>query len=519
MEGYEMRFTRRGVMKTGAATVAATAIAPRLLANEPSMGGTLRLGLTGANSSDSFDSRTHSDTYMQVAGMGCVFDALIEVNARGEVVGELAEDWTVSDDAKTFTLKLRKDVTFHNGKPFVADDVVESLEIHLGEDSGSAAKPIVENVDRVTKVNDHELIIELKVGDADFLYLLSDYHIMMFPSGMVKQAMAEGIGTGLYRVANFDPGVRLLVERVEGHYKDGKAGWFDGCEIIAINEAVARMNALQTNQVDAVSRVDFKTEQLLTMNPAIEIFEVTGNTHYTFAMLTNVSPYDQLNVRKALKHAINRQEMVDKILLGHGSVSYDNPIGPANPYFHENLTPIEYDPDKAKHYLKQAGMDSLDVNLSAAEAAFPGATDAAQLYSASAEACNININVVKESDDGYWSNVWLKKPWSAVYWSGRATENWMFEVNYKLGAPWNDTHWDNQEFQTLMAQGRGETNPDTRRTIYHRMQELVSQEGGTVIPMYANFVDANSTGITHGPDLGNAWPMDGARICERWWTA
>lgn len=506
-------------MKAGVATVAATAMAPRLLASEPGRGGTIRLGLTGANTSDSFDSRTHSDTFMQVAGMGCVFDALIEINARGEVVGELAEDWTVSSDAVSYTLKLRKDVTFHNGKPFGADDVIESLEVHLGPDSSSAAKPIVENIDTMTKVNDHEVLITLKEPNADFLYLLSDYHIMMFPAGMVKEAMAKGIGTGLYRNVNFDPGVRLLVERVDGHYKDGQAGWFDSAELLAINEPVARMNALQTNQVDAVSRVDFKTEQLLRMNPGIEIFEVTGNTHYTFPMLTNVSPFDQVNVRKALKHAINRQEMVDKILLGHGSVSYDNPIGPANPYFHADLTPLDYDPDKSRFYLKQAGMDSLEVNLSAANAAFPGAVDAAQLYAASAEAGGIKINVVKESDDGYWSNVWLKKPWCACYWSGRATENWMFETAYKIGAPWNDNHWNNEEFQNLLADGRSITDPTERRRIYHRMQELISQEGGTIIPMYANFVDANSTRLAHGPDLGNAWPMDGARIIERWWAA
>ena len=269
----------------------------------------------------------------------------------------------------------------------------------------------------------------------------------------------------------------------------------------------------------AVNRVDFKTEPLMRANPNVEIFEVTGNQHFTFPMLTNLEPYNDVNVRKALKYAVNRQEMVDKILQGHGSVAYDNPIGPANRYFAEDLTPIEYDPDKSKFYLKEAGLDNLTIDLSTSNAAFVGAVDAAQLYQASAKGAGININVVQEAADGYWSNVWLKKPWCACFWSGRATEDWMFSSAYEMGVPWNDTHWENARFQELLLLGRAELDSDKRREIYHEMQVLISTEGGTIIPMYANWVDAASTKLAHGPDIGNLWQMDGARIGERWWFA
>ena len=101
-------------------------------------------------------------------------------------------------------------------------------------------------------------------------------------------------------------------------------------EVVAINDSSARMNAIMTGQVDAVNRVDFKTEPLMRANPAVEIFEVTGNQHFTFPMLTNQAPFDDINVRQALKYSINRQEMVDKILQGHGKVGNDHPIGPAH---------------------------------------------------------------------------------------------------------------------------------------------------------------------------------------------
>jgi len=434
-------------------------------------------------------------------------------------VGELAESWEASSDAKTWTFNLRKGVTFHNGKSFGADDVIASLNMHTEEGAKSAAKPIVAAISEMKKMNDHQIQFTLSAGNADFPFLLSDYHILMYPAGMIDEAIAKGIGTGLYKVVSFDPGVRCVLTRVDSHYKDGRAGWFDEIECIAINDSSARMNALMTGQVDAVNRVDFKTEPLLRANPNIEIFEVTGNMHYTFPMLTNQAPFDDINVRKALKYGLDRQEMVDKILQGHGMVGNDHPIGPANQYLATDIPQLEFDGDKAKFYMKEAGLTELSVDLSASDAAFNGAVDASQLYQASAKNAGININVVQEPADGYWSNVWLKKGWCACYWSGRATEDWMFSTAYESGVPWNDTHWENARFQELLLTARAELDSNKRREQYTEMQMLLSQEGGTIIPMFANTVDAASTKLAHGPDIGNIWQMDSSRLTERWWFA
>ena len=452
-------------------------------------------------------------------GHGTVFDCLTEVTASGELVGELAESWEASSDAKTWTFNLRKGVTFHNGKSFGADDVIASLNMHTEEGAKSAAKPIVAAITDMKKMSDHQIQFTLAAGNADFPFLLSDYHILMYPAGMIDEAIAKGIGTGLYRVVSFDPGVRCVLTRVDSHYKDGRAGWFDEIECIAINDSSARMNALMTGQVDAVNRVDFKTEPLLRANPNIEIFEVTGNMHYTFPMLTNQAPFDDVNVRKALKYGVNRQEMVDKILQGHGMVGNDHPIGPANQYLATDIPQIEFDGDKASFYMKAAGLTELNVDISASDAAFTGAVDASQLYQASAKGAGININVVQEPADGYWSNVWLKKGWCACYWSGRATEDWMFSTAYQSGVPWNDNHWEDARFQYLLLKARAELDSNKRREQYTEMQYLLSQEGGTIVPMFANTVDAASTKLAHGPDIGNIWQMDSSRLTERWWFA
>ncbi|MGI9406669.1 MAG: ABC transporter substrate-binding protein, partial [Hyphomicrobiaceae bacterium] len=514
------RMSRRdfmqGAIALGVTVHAATMMADQALA-APKKGGHVKMGLAGGSTTDQLDGATHSDSFMIMLGHGAVFDCLTEVTADGKLVGELAESWEASADAKTWTFKLRKGVTFHNGKSFGADDVIESLQHHVGEKSKSAAKPIVASITDMKKEDEHTVKMTLKAGNADFPYLMSDYHLTIFPAGMKDEAFKKGIGTGGYTLKSFEPGVRATGERYANTYKSNC--YFDSYEFIGISDEAARMNSLITNEVDVINRVDLKTEKLLARNPNVTIFEVTGNQHYTFPMLMKTKPFDDNNVRMALKHGVNREELVAKILRGHGAIANDHPIGPANQYFAKDLPQTTYDPDKSKFYLKKAGLDSVKVDLSAADAAFNGAVDAAVLYKESASKGGIDINVVREPKDGYWSNVWLKKGWCACYWSGRATEDWMFSTAYEKGVPWNDTQWEHEKFNKILLEARAELDSGKRKEMYYEMQKITNQEGGVVIPMYANYVDAHSKKMAHGPAIGNLWQMDNSRMLERWWFA
>jgi len=165
---------------------------------------------------------------------------------------------------------------------------------------------------------------------------------------------------------------------------------------------------------------------------------------------------------------------------------------------------------------KKAG--GISVQLSAADAAFAGAVDAAVLYKEHAAAAGIEIEVIREPNDGYWKNVWMKKPWGACYWGGRPTEDWMFTTAYMGGADWNDTFWKHDRFDKLLIWARAETNQAKRREMYYAMQEIVRDEGGVVIPMFANYVLAMTDKVKHGTLAGN-WDMDGQKFMERWWFA
>ncbi len=156
------------------------------------------------------------------------------------------------------------------------------------------------------------------------------------------------------------------------------------------------------------------------------------------------------------------------------------------------------------------------MKLHAANAAFPKAVDAAVLFSESAAKAGIEIKVVREPDDGYWSNVWLKKPFCTCYWLGRPTEDLMFTTAYAADAPWNDAHWKNKRFNSLLVEARTELDADRRRAMYWEMQEIMRDDGGTIIPVYAQYVFASGSGVAHGPLAANR-NADGWKSMERWW--
>ncbi|GAA6209751.1 ABC transporter substrate-binding protein [Cognatishimia sp. WU-CL00825] len=504
------------MLTTGAAAgvLAATGLPLRAA---PTRSGTLRLGLSGASPFDSWDSRTHRDNFMIMAAHGAVFDTLTQVAASGELIGELAESWRATSDALVWTFKLRKGVQFHSGKAFVAEDVIGSLQLHMDVTDQSPALPIVSSIAEMRKINAHEVEITLTAPNADFPFLLADYHLCIYPAEQAELAMITGNGTGLYQVESFEPGVNLRLKRVESHYKDGKEGWFNEVELIAFDDETERVTALLEGQVHAIDRLPPHRVPLVQSERRLQLSEVTGNQHLSFPMLTNIAPFDDMNLRKALKHAVDRPGLVQHVLQGHGAVANDTPIGPANQFFAKDIPVASYDPDRARHYLAKAGLAGLRLDLSVANHQYPGALKAALLYQETAKAAGIDINVKRESDSTYLTDVWRQKPWCTCIWSGRLTEDWMLSTMSQTGAPWNDTLWDNAQYQDLLLSARSELDTAKRRSMYHDLQHLMALEGGAVVPVYANYLDAHSSKLRNSGAVGNVFNMDNARLIERWW--
>ena len=512
---------RRTFMARAAALGAASVVGVPLFgkhgwAATPQKGGTIRIGLGSGSTSDNMDPATITDTYMQVVNYG-LRNNLTEVAKNGDLIPELAESFEASPDAKIWTFKLRQGVGFHNGKTMTADDVIASINHHRGDKSESGAKGILKPIQAIRKDDNNTVIFDLDEGNADFPYLMSDYHLTIMPLGKDGLEIESGVGTGGYVLDEFEPGVRCKMTRNPNYWKAG-AGHFEAAEILAIKDSTARTNALTTGEIDVINRVDPKTVSLVQRRSGLRVEETSGNQHYTVPMHTDKAPFNDNDVRLALKLAMDREEILNKVLGGHGYLGNDHPIGKANRFYAADLPQREYDPEKARHHLKKAGKENLKVDLSAADAAFVGAVDAAVLFQEQATKAGLDINVVREPNDGYWSNVWLKKPFCTSYWGGRPTEDWMFQVAYASGASWNATNWEHERFNKLLQEARAELDKAKREEMYVEMQHILRDEGGVIIPMFANYIMAMNDEVRTG-DMANNWDLDGLKCVERWWFA
>lgn len=507
---------RRSFLAGSAAAGLATGLLPHAgFAQTPKRGGTIRHAKGHGNTNDTLNPATWNNGFMVALPFG-MHGYLTTVATDGALEPSLAESWEASADARSWRFRIRQGVTFHSGKPLTLDDVVASVNYHRGEDTTSVAKPLVAGIVDVTTEGSDTVVFELDTGSADFPFVFTDYHMAICPAdGNGGIDWRSGDGCGAYRLVNFNPGVVAQLERYADDWNQDR-GWFDAVELLSVVDLNARTTALVSGEVDVIDKLDLKTVGLLGRNPNLSIHSIAGPQYYSFAAHANTPPFDDVNVRLALKHAINREELVEKILFGHGTIGNDQPIGPSYRFHNPDLAQTPYDPDKAKYYLQQAGMDSLEVTLSAADAAFPGAVNAAQLYQNSGATAGIAINVNRVPNDGYWSDVWLKHPFCAVYWGGRPTADQIFTTAYETGAAWNDSKWSNGRFDELLVTARAELDEDKRRAMYYEMQEIVATDGGTILPMFANFVFATNSRIGHGEFASN-FDMDGERWMERWW--
>ena len=206
-------------------------------------------------------------------------------------------------------------------------------------------------------------------------------------------------------------------------------------------------------------------------------------------MHTNTAPFDNKDLRLALKHGINRQEMVDKILFGYGSVGNDTPINSSYPFYTE-FEQREFDPDKAKFHYEKSG-HSGSILLRTSDNSFPGAPDAAALFQQSLGAAGINLEIKREPNDGYWSEVWNVQPFCTSYWGGRPTQDQMFSTAYLSTADWNDTRFNKPRSTNCWCRRVRNLTHDKRKAMYAEMGTLLRDDGGLICPMFNDFIDAH----------------------------
>ena len=514
----EGRLSRRDFVRSaiacGLTVPAALSLADSALAAAPKRGGHLTVGQSSGATSDSLDPATYTNWGMFNVGT-TVCNYLVELDAEKNPVPELAVAWEASDDATRWVFELRKGVTFSNGKSFTAADVVYSLNRHRGEDSASPGKPFLEAVTDIRADGDHAVVLELSEGDADMPQVLATFQFAIVPDG--HDDWSTLIGTGGYTIEAFEPGVRLLAKRNPNFWKSDRA-WVESYESLTILDPASRASALRGGSLQMIDRADSKVVDRFVGNDDFVVIENEGTTYNSSAIDSRVAPFDNNDVRLALKYAVDREELLRKIHRGYGTIGNDHPVPPNDPYFNAELPQRPYDPEKAKFHLKKAGLSSLDVSLSAADQAFNGAVDAAVLFSEHAKPAGIDLQPIREPNDGYWSNVWMVKPFSMVTWEVKVTPALQFSIAYACGAPWADGYLCHDRFEMLLKESKRTTDFAKRKEIFGEMQAIQSDEGANHVFMFESATNILSSDVG-GAVADAAAPNMGMRAAERLWLA
>ena len=479
----------------GFAATASGLLMPResFAADEPQRGGHLVLGLDGGQTTDVLDPGTYAGSTMFLVGFTWGDRLVTSDPVTGEALPSLAESWTSSDDAKVWTFKLRKDVRFHDGSAYTINDAVQTLRRHSDKNSTSAALGLLEEI-KTIEDKGGDLVITLNNGNADLPLLLTDYHLQIQKNG--------GMDDPNYKLESFEPGIRITFSKNEDDWNEDR-GFVDSVEVLVINDNTARIAALSSGKVHFINTLSPKTMSLLSRAPTIETISTKGKGFYSFLMHGDTAPFDNNYLRMALKLVIDREAMLNTVLGGYGTLGNDYPVNDAYALAPTGIPQRAYDPEEAAHYFKKSNHEG-PVLLRTSDAAFTGAVDASVLFQANAKKAGIDIQLQREPADGYWSNVWNKKPFCASYWGGRATQDVRYTTTQLSTSTWNDTRFKDPAFDKKLLEARAETDTEKRRELYREMAMTVRDNSGLILPVFNNYLNARSVKMKGWiDDVGN----------------
>ena len=457
------------------------------LAATPVKGGHLKAAGWSSSTSDTLDpaKASLSTDYVRCCSL---YNRLTFLDESGHVQMELA-DAIESDDAKVWTVKLKSGVTFHDGKPLTADDVVYSLQRHLDKGVGSKVNSIAKQMVAIKAVDPLTVQITLEAPNADLPTILAMHHFMIVTDGTTD--FIAGNGTGAFKLESFEPGVKSTMLRNENYFKSGGAH-LDSFEYFAIPDETARVNALLSGDIHLAGAIKPQSMRLVESQSGVDLVKSTSGNYTNLNMRLDMTPGDKAGFIEGVKCLLNRELIQKSIMRGLAEVANDQPIPPMNVYHNAELAPRAYDPDRAKSLFDKAGLLGQTIPVVASEAASASVEMATVLQQAGSE-IGMKFEIQRVPSDGYWSNYWLKAPVHFGNINPRPTPDILFSLLYDSAAPWNESQYQSKKFDAMLIEARGELDFAKRKAIYDDMQVMVSNEAGTAIPVYLSNVDAKTT--------------------------
>lgn len=411
----------------------------------------------------------------------------------------LAASWESNDAADVWTFYLRDDVYFHDGTQLTSADVAYSAN-HWKTGETSVLATTFAIVDSVETPDDFTVVFNLSAPVVTFDLTVMDYRARVLPKDGFPGILETGMGSGPFKLETLDvEGVSVLVANDD--YWDGPPG-VAAIEIYGIADVEAQTTALLSGQLDFQG----VTPEIATRfegNDDFVITEIPGGDWSGFVMRTDIPPFDNLALRQAMHLVVDRQKMVDLAISGAGSVSCDSPVMPSDPNVLSECS-YEQDIEAAKAKLVEAGYpDGIEINLGTADVCQDW-TALTEIFQQDAALAGITVNIVTTSADGFWSEQWMVEPFVMTCWNARLADAALNEI-YRGGGSWNESFWNVPEFDALLDAARAEKDFDTRRQYYLDAQQMLHDDGGTIIPYYQNLIRVQKTCIDGIPPLSDIW--------------
>jgi peptide/nickel transport system substrate-binding protein len=461
-------------------------------AAEPKRGGRLRLALSGGGAGETLDVN-HQKIEIDTARCFNVFERLVDLTPDGKLFNNLAEEFSPNDDATVWKVKIRPGVVFHNGKTLTADDVVYTFRYILDPSTTSTGRPLFSSLfeaNDIRSLDPSTVEVKLKRPLAILPNAFSSQQYGIFPDG--TKSWDVPVGTGPFKFKSWTRGERSLFQRHD-QYRMHDGPYLEELEIISINDAGARFNALVAGQIDAVPRLSPSLVPAVKANPRLRLEEGPTGVHTDLIMAVDLAPFQDNRVRQAFRLMIDREQMVQNALGGHGVIGNDLPTPFDADYasFPQRL----HDPDKAKSLLKAAGQENLSVSLYTSDAG-PAMLESATLFAEQAKAAGVTVQLDKVPEDQYYASggKFLKTAFSQDTWSFRTLPNMMSD-GYLSTSPFNETHWNRPKWDQLVRQAEQTLDPDKRRMLWQDVQKELFDEGGYVIWGFINNLDAVSAKV------------------------
>lgn len=421
-----------------------------------------------------------------------LYSSLTRLTPHMTAEPDLAKSWSANALLTEWRFMLRENVQFHDGTPCTSKDVAATFAAILDPKTASPGRDNVGPIADVIAENDVTVLFKLTAPFADLPVAVAYSNAKIIPADIAQhdlnQLSQRAVGTGPFKLVSFEPDRRIVVER-NPHYFDASRPYLDRVEVLVYPDPTSGTSALLSDETDLIVDVDPSQFPRFSGATGVVPLHAPSGRFLNVNMGCDQKPFSDMRVRQALALTVDRKAIVGFVAQGYGTPGNDTPINAAYRYY-EPLPLKMPDIAKARQLLADAGHpNGLDLTLIASDT--PGTrTQLAVAMGEMAKPAGFRIKVQTMPHATYLAQVWKKGPFYIGYYNQQATADAIFSLLYISSAPWNETRWNNKDFDTLVAQARVTADSAKRQKLYAQAQSMMHDQVPSVIPAFFDLLAA-----------------------------